>query len=236
MGMQEKIIVANWKSNKTKSEAEDWLTNFVRQSKEQAGLLDHLKIVIAPSALYLELAIQLVADVANISIAAQDASQYPLGSYTGAIAARQLSGLGVTYAIVGHSERRKYFGETHQMVAQKIEQLLDAKIIPIVCMDEQEIQQQADHISQDQAKRCIYAYEPVSAIGTGIGQDIPQVTTSIRLAKQTFGDVPVLYGGSVDVRNIHEYLLVSDGALVGGSSLDVNGFFQLLSSINSKID
>ncbi len=232
--MQQKILIANWKSHKTKSEVDSWFTTFEKYFVEKKDVFDNLKIIIAPSAVYLELAVQWSAKFPSISIAAQDVSQFPLGAYTGAIAALQLTSLGIAYAIVGHSERRKYFGETHQIVAQKIEQLLEAKLTPIVCVDEKEIQQQADFISQDQAKQCIFAYEPVSAIGSGIGQDIPQVTTSIGLAKQAFGEVPVLYGGSVDVRNIQEYLLVADGALIGGSSLDADLFSQLLSSTNSK--
>jgi triosephosphate isomerase len=232
--MHKKILIANWKSHKTRSEVDGWFTTFEKHYAEEKAAFDEIKIIIAPSALYLELAVQWSAKFPSISIAAQDVSQFPLGAYTGATAARQLASLGVAYAIVGHSERRKYFGETHQIVAQKIDQLLEARLTPIVCVDEQEIQQQADFIPKDQTKQCIFAYEPVSAIGTGIGQDVPQVTTSIELAKQTFGEVPVLYGGSVDVRNIQEYLLVADGALIGGASLDADLFFQLLSSTNSK--
>ncbi|HNQ17003.1 MAG TPA: triose-phosphate isomerase [Candidatus Woesebacteria bacterium] len=232
--MQKKILIANWKSHKTKSEVDHWFSTLEKNYAEEKDVFDNLTIIIAPSVLYLELGVNWSAKIPGISIAAQDVSQFPLGAYTGAVAARQLASVGVSYAIVGHSERRKYFGETHQIVAQKIDQLLEAKLLPIVCVDEQEIMQQADFIPKDQAKQCIFAYEPVSAIGSGIGQDIPQVTASVKLAKQSFGEVPVLYGGSVDVRNIQEYLLVADGALIGGASLDVAIFSQLLSSTVSK--
>ncbi|MBP9781842.1 triosephosphate isomerase [Candidatus Woesebacteria bacterium] len=232
--MQKKILIANWKSHKTKSEVDHWFSTLEKHYVEEKDANNDIKIIIAPSALYLELAIQWSEKFPGISIAAQDVSQFPLGAYTGATAARQLASLGVAYAIVGHSERRKYFNETHQIVAQKIDQLLEARLTPIVCVDEQEIQQQADFIPKDQVKQCIFAYEPVSAIGTGIGQDIPQVISSIELAKLAFGEVPVLYGGSVDERNIQEYLLVTDGALIGGASLDADLFIKLLSSTNSK--
>lgn len=234
MNMSKKILIANWKSHKTASEAQDWLTTFAKKHQTFIEEMDHCQVIIAPSFLYLEAVIKVCDNLSGVSVAAQDVSHFPLGSYTGAVAARQLASLGVSHALVGHSERRKYFGETHSLVAQKIEQLIEAKITPIVCVDEQEIQQQAELITKQQASNCIIAYEPASAIGSGMGQDLPQVHKAIDIAKKAFGDVPVLYGGSVDERNIHEYLLVADGALVGGSSLDVELFIQLISATNSK--
>lgn len=234
MNMSKKILIANWKSHKTNSEAQDWLSTFAKKYQTLTEEMDQCQVIIAPSFLYLESVMKVCNILAGVSVASQDVSHFPLGSYTGAVAARQLASLGVAYALVGHSERRKYFGETHSLVAQKVEQLIEAKITPILCVDEQEIEQQAELITKQQASNCIIAYEPASAIGTGMGQDLPQVQKAIDFAKKAFGDVPVLYGGSVDERNIHEYLLVADGALVGGASLDVELFIQLISATNSK--
>ncbi len=234
MSMQQKLLIANWKSHKSQSEAKAWFTSFTSELSAKKIEGYELNVIVAPSNIYLETAIRLVEHFSNISIAAQDVSQFPLGNYTGAIAAQQLSSLGVRYALVGHSERRRYFGETNQVVGQKIEQLLENAITPIVCVDEKEIQQQAEMISKEQRKQCVVAYEPVSAIGTGIGEDVSQVKDVISVAKQAFGDIPILYGGSVDLRNINEYLLVADGALIGGASLDPSQFFQLLVSASSK--
>jgi triosephosphate isomerase len=232
--MQKKLLIANWKSHKSQSEAKAWFTTFTTKLSAQKNESYEMSVVVAPSSIYLESAIRLVEHVSSISIAAQDVSQFPLGSYTGAIAATQLFSLGVRYALVGHSERRRYFGETSQVVGQKIEQLLENAITPIVCVDEKEMQQQAEMISTEHRRQCVVAYEPVSAIGTGIGEDVSHVTGVISIAKQAFGDIPILYGGSVDLRNINEYLLVADGALIGAASLDPAQFFQLLVSASSK--
>lgn len=216
-----KFIVANWKSNKNLVEAQSWADGF-------AGFdFDHekSKIIIAPPSPFLETVRAKLHD--RVFLASQDISPYPAGSYTGAVSARNLSGL-AEYAIVGHSERREYFSENHQQVANKVEQAISLGIIPIVCVDSGYISEQAMAIDSDLLSKCIVAYEPLSAIGTGNNVPVSDVTEVTSQIKQKFGDVPVIYGGSVTRENVSEYLLVCDGVLVGGVSLDLSEFISLI--------
>lgn len=232
--MSNKIIIANWKSHKTVHEVKEWIEAFVATAPRVQDAASQMQVLIAPSFPYLSEVQSAVASLHNVAVAAQDVSQFPLGAYTGAVAAQQLASLKIQYCLVGHSERRKYFGETHQTVAQKVELLLDQGITPIVCVDEAEISEQASLIASDQRKRVIVAYEPVSAVGTGIGQDLAQVKLVVASIRTEFGPIPVLYGGSVDERNVAEYVLASDGVLVGGDSLDEHDFMQLLETLHSS--
>lgn len=218
-----KFIIANWKSNKTIVEAKNWLES-VRLFDFDS---DYLKVVVAPPSVFLPTARESLP--ASINVAAQDISSFASGSYTGAVSARNLEGL-VSHVIVGHSERRRYFGETSQDVAQKAEQAIAFGITPIVCVDESEIQSQAAAIVSQILNKCIVAYEPVSAIGTGNNVPVDKVTSVSAQIRESFGSVPIIYGGSVDETNVSEYLLVCDGVLVGGASLDVDQFGKLLTS------
>ena len=224
--MHKKLIVANWKSHKTLSEATEWLKLF------KAGIADkdlsQLRIGIAPSFPYLELAKNALIELPNCFVVAQDISQFPHGKYTGAVNGAQLKSVGVTHVLIGHSERRRYFGETHQLVAQKIEQAVDNDLQPIVCVTEDQIEQQADALDKALKSKCIVAYEPLSAIGTGMGEDVPAVRATTAKIKEHFGAIQILYGGSVSPHNIIEYLMVTDGVLVGTASLDVQEFLNLI--------
>ncbi|MCA9372970.1 triosephosphate isomerase [Candidatus Woesebacteria bacterium] len=227
-----KMLIANWKSNKTEEEVAAWLQEFGASAVLQQDI--SVSVVLAPAAPFLPMVAAFCQEHSQISVAAQDVSRFPLGSYTGAVAAAQLASLGVSSVIVGHSERRRYFGETNQFVAQKVDLLLEAGITPVVCIEEEGIQSQVELISAQHREKCIVAYEPLSAIGTGMGEDIPQVQKVVAEVKTAFGDVAVIYGGSVDERNLPEYLLASDGVLVGGGSLDVKEFIQLLTEANAS--
>ncbi len=225
-------IIANWKSNKSVAQAEQWLSEFKHQwsSRQQSA---QVEAIIAPPTPALALVADELYEVAQASVAVQDISQFPAGSYTGAVSAANLADLSVRYAIVGHSERRKYFHETHSDVAGKVAQAWDANITPVVCVDAEYLQQQAAAIAPDLLEKCIVAYEPLSAIGTGNNAPVDVVKRVVADVKTTFGDIPVLYGGSVTAENIAEYLLVTDGALVGGASLDVESFLRLLGAVST---
>ncbi len=158
----------------------------------------------------------------------QDLSKFAAGSYTGAVSTANLADLHVKYAILGHSERRNYFHETHADVAGKVAQALDVGITPVVCVDREYVQAQAAAIAPEQLNKCVIAYEPLSAIGTGNNAPVDVVKQTVDQIRQVFGDVSVLYGGSVTAENISEYLLVTDGALVGGASLEIGIFIELL--------
>lgn len=218
-----KIFVANWKSNKTLDEAQSWLSGF-----DASQIPAVAEVIIAPSFQLLSTAKENIQS--PLKLAAQDVSSFPMGSYTGAVNAQQLKDLGAEYVIVGHSERRKYFHETHTYVAAKIEQAVANNLKPILCLDEEYIENQAAALSSTDIPGLIIAYEPLSAIGTGNNAPADQVTAVVAKIKQVYGDVPVLYGGSVDERSVREYLLISDGVLVGGASLQPDSFQKVVAA------
>lgn len=220
----QKLFVANWKSNKNQEEVKLWLAAF----KPYIGL--EQKVVIAPPSPFLAMVAEKIKTNQDISLAVQNLSSYPAGSYTGEVCARNLEGLGVKYAILGHSERRRYLGETHQDVANKVVQTLENGMIPIVCLDQDYIEGQAQLIDPELLSKCVVAYEPLAAIGTGESAPVKEVVGVVAEIKSVFGQVAVLYGGSVNPDNIAPYLAVTDGVLVGGASLDAAVFAELLQS------
>lgn len=225
-----RLIVANWKSHKTLTEAIDWMKQFrsfveTHQSRfEKPGAP---QVVIAPPYPFLYQVAELLTGLPNVSVGVQDTSPFPAGKYTGAVSARNLEGLPITHAIVGHSERRRYFHETNQEVANKIDLLIEAGITPIVCVDQPYIDSQAYVIDKKIKAQCVIAYEPIESIGTGLSQEVAKVLPIVEEIKVAFGNVPIIYGGSVDLENIDAYLLAMDGVLVGGASLEVEGFTNL---------
>lgn len=219
-----KLFVANWKSNKTLEEVRQWMDDF------KVELNDDQEIVIAPPYPFLSLVADKIKDLPGVSLAVQNLSSFPAGSYTGEVCVRNLEGLGVKYAIVGHSERRRYLKESHQDVANKVSQALNNGITPIVCIDQDYMEDQAQLIESDLLSQCVVAYEPLVAIGTGENAPVKEVAKVVKEIKEVFGEVPVLYGGSVSPDNVILYLEITDGVLVGGASLDVGVFAELIQS------
>lgn len=220
-----KLIIANWKANKSPTEATKWVEQFLAQERRE-----NRTYVLCPSFPLLPF----VADVQEngIELGVQDLSPFGAGAYTGEVAAYSLQQLGVNFAILGHSERRKYCAENSQLVAQKVEQALDFGITPIVCVDREQIREQADLLSKEQKQKILVAYEPVHAISTFGGQEDPIETTLSVVAEvqSAFGEkVPVLYGGSVNPENSLVYLEQEAiaGVLVGGTSLNAVEFARL---------
>lgn len=184
-----------------------------------------------------------------IALGAQDVSQHEKGAYTGETSAAMLGDFGVQYALVGHSERRQYHGETDAVVAAKAAQLLAHGITPIVCIGETLAEREAgqtqavvsrqlgvvlQRLASD-AARIVVAYEPVWAIGTGrtaTPQEAQQVHAALRaqLAAAQAGEVAVLYGGSMNAANAAELLAQSDidGGLIGGAALKAPDFLQII--------
>jgi triosephosphate isomerase (TIM) len=218
-----KIIFGNWKSNKSIAEAQEWLNIF----KQELGN-DELGVdaVIAPPFPFMPIVKDGLPEQALLG--SQDISSYSAGSYTGAVSTQNLSGLNISYTLVGHSERRRYFQETADMVNQKISQALSASIKPIVCVDENTLEELKAKADQSEIEQCLIAYEPLASIGTGNNAPLEDVKNFVQKVKSFFGDVPVLYGGSVDEKNIAEYLLVTDGIIIGGASLDASQFVKVL--------
>lgn len=225
-------IVGNWKSHKKLADLEPWLESF---QKTIISPVEKVEVVLA-------LPLQLVYPFwsvldnfpiakASLKLGVQDVSPFPFGSYTGAVAAESLVDAGISTVLVGHSERRRYFHETHQDVAGKVTQVVEAGMTPVVCVDEEYVQAQANAIDQDLLEKCVVAYEPLEAIGTGDNQPVSEALLVVDQIKDVFGDVPVIYGGSVDMSCIHEYVPTLDGVLPGGASLDPVEFGSLVTAV-----
>ncbi len=223
-----KLLIANWKSHKTHAGLLSWWDEFMRDFQLKEG---NLLAIAAPFTLLGELK-KIIEPIENIKLAAQTVSPFPMGSYTGEINAQQLSELGVKYVIVGHSERRRYFHETDELVADQVREVLAAGMTPVLCVDEGYIESQAQALDDDALAHCVIAYEPLAAIGSGVAADVGSVAAVVKTIRSVYGSqVPVLYGGSVTPENVGEYVLVCDGALVGGASLDGATAAQICSAL-----
>ncbi len=251
--MRRNIVAGNWKMNKLFADADD-LVNAIAEQLHNYDTAD-VDIVICPPFPYLEL-VSDVSEDGDFFTGAQDVSKFENGAYTGEVSATMLKSLGVDYCIVGHSERRKYFKETNQDIAQKIDRLLNEDITPIVCvgesLDEREagrylevirsqVEESMFHLTADDMQRCIIAYEPVWAIGTGhtaTKEQAQEVHAFIRqLICDKYSDdvaqeVSILYGGSCNPTNARELFEMEDidGGLIGGASLKHKDFIEIACS------
>lgn len=217
------FIVANFKSHQARAEAEAWRDKFTAIYKPRVG---EVAVILTPSFSNL----YIYENVQHTLLGAQDVSPFPPGNYTGAVNARQLKDFGVEYCIVGHSERRRWFGETNQMVALKCRELLEAGIIPILCLDLDYAQAQMAALEIDDQSPLVVAYEPVESIGTGNPQPTNLVSEALGKLPSLVGNFPILYGGSVTSQNAADYLSVPgiSGLLVGGASLSAHEFANII--------
>ncbi|MCI8283146.1 triose-phosphate isomerase [Mesomycoplasma hyopneumoniae] len=237
-----KIIIGNWKMNKTVSETRDFIQKFDIFYQENVGKIkEDLDFAIAPSFISLSLISKSLTK--KLEIAAQNLSQFDSGAFTGEISGKMLQDLGTKYVIIGHSERREIFKEKDEELKNKILQAQKYDLIPVFCVGESFLEFEAGLtkkviISQINAiksvlnfQKAIIAYEPIWAIGTGKTATAAIAEKVCGLIKENFGkNTKVIYGGSVNSKNINE--LVSqksiDGALVGGASLDPEEFGKIL--------
>lgn len=240
-----KLIVANWKMHYGPVKAGAWVRAFRRER-----LPKDLDVAIAVPAVSLAAARSSLGRATIPALAAQNAFWENQGPYTGEISPAMLLEFGVTMCLAGHSERRTRLGETDEMVAKKASALQKAGIAPVICVGETDAERKKGaalkvvrnqvsaaikNLKPDGQAQPIFAYEPVWAIGTGRAchpEDAKAAHEAIRGvfvkawgAKWTH-EIRILYGGSVDARNITDYMTTTgiDGALVGGSSLDPRGF------------
>ncbi len=211
-----KYLIANWKANKNLTEAEDWIDIVIEQQFQS----DRIKIVLCPPAALIYPLKQKLRDEKNIVLGSQDVSAFASGSYTGEVTAKSLEGL-ADYAIIGHSERRKYFNETDEIVQKKIKNAIKYNIEPILC-----IRNEKDFIPADVK---MIAYEPVYAIGTGSNEPVEKII-EMKKKLDLRPDNVFIYGGSVDKNNVVAYLKKPDidGLLIGIASLDSMSFFDIV--------
>lgn len=216
--MKKLFIVANFKSNKNRSEVEQWMDTF-DQFVDQ--IPEGKTVVIAPpmpSIMFVSN--RLLEKRAFLGI--QDISPFEAGSFTGAVSAKNLEGFHVGFAIIGHSERREKFHEDDALLEQKVEQAISGKIETIFCV-------QGKDTPIPPTVR-IVAYEPVFAIGSG-NPDTPENADEVtKYIKENHNNPFVLYGGSVTPENVHTFTQMEhiDGVLVGGASLDAHKFAAIV--------
>lgn len=247
--MRKRIIAGNWKMYKSAEEA----TSFVKELQQHVPASERLETVICAPFLYLQELVQRT-EQTSIRIGAQNMHEAHEGAFTGEISPTMLSSVGVQYVIIGHSERRQYFNETDAAVNRKAHAAFEAGLTPIICVGESLAQREAGQtvawvedqvekalaqLTGEQVQQAIIAYEPIWAIGTGktaTADDANEVCGAIRAkmaalySPEVANQVVIQYGGSVKPETIEELLAMEhvDGALVGGASLEVDSFRQLL--------
>ena len=221
------LIAGNWKMYKGPAETAEFCLGLREQE------LEGVEVVVCPPFVSLAVAVQLLAGT-EIAVAAQNVHWEDEGAYTGEVSARMLRELGVYGAIVGHSERRQYFGDTDETVSKRVHAALQAGLFVIACIGETEEERERSE-TEDVLRRqlsvlepddnLVLAYEPVWAIGTG-KTATPDMAQEAHAFVKSQLDAPVLYGGSVKPDNAGELLGQPDvdGALVGGASLELESF------------
>jgi len=245
--MKKKLIAGNWKMNGSLATNEQLLTAIL------AGLgQPTCQVAVGVPAVYLSQCQSLLAG-SVIDLAAQDVSAHDSGAYTGEVSAAMLKELGVRYAIVGHSERRQYHGETDELVASKTQRALSCGITPIVCVGETLAEREAgktDEVVKRQLAAVIHAnghcvseivvaYEPVWAIGTGKTASPDQaqqvhaiLRAQLKAASASADRIQLLYGGSMNAANARDLLAQPDidGGLIGGAALKAQDFLTIIAA------
>jgi len=231
-----KIIIANWKLHGSIEFTQEYLKklSFVGSDKEK------ILVICPPSTLIQYLKSE------NFYLGGQDCSNYSSGAYTGEISSELLKDIGCTFCLVGHSERRSIFKEDFKTILQKIEKLIENKIIPIFCIGEN-LQQRKENLTYEIIKdqinkslpskidleKIVFAYEPVWSIGTGLVPSIEQIAETHNFIKKNIFNntkIKIVYGGSVKASN-YKNIIDSDfvdGLLVGGASINLDEFNKII--------
>lgn len=245
--MRKKIIAGNWKMNKTRDEA----LQFVYAVSEKLPHIDEVDSVVCAPFPLLRTLCKRQGD--NLRVGAQNMHYADNGAYTGEISADMLTTLGVAYVIIGHSERRAMFNETDETVNLKVKKAFEKGLIPILCVGETleqrekgqekkvvkaQLEKNLEGLSKNDIEHLVIAYEPIWAIGTGKTASAAQAEEMCAYVREVVKDLygtaadkmRVQYGGSVKVDNIKEILSMPniDGALVGGASLKADDFVKLV--------
>ena len=248
--IRKKIVAGNWKMNNGLHETE-LLINELLKETNQSGC----EVMIAPSFVSLKTSIDLLKNK-DIEVVSQNVHQKNDGAYTGEISAKMLSSIGIKTTIIGHSERREYFSETHEILKNKVDTSLKNSINIIFCFGEElkdrknnnhftiisnQISESLFHLSSSDWDNIILAYEPVWAIGTGetaSSDQVQEMHSFIRnfiaqkYSTELAQKISILYGGSVKPNNAKEIFSMEDvdGGLIGGASLNSKDFFSIVNS------
>lgn len=251
--MRKNIVAGNWKMNKDFQDAEDLMFEIVDELTEKGS--GDTEVIVCPPAVYLEMSSDIAAENGFL-VGAQNLSQWESGAYTGEISASMLHSMGISHCILGHSERRTYFGETDKVIATKIDLTLKNGMTPIYCCGEVLAERQSEkhfdvvrtqvsealfHLGNEAVSQVIIAYEPVWAIGTGVtassaqAQEMHAFIRSLlteKYGEEVSAEISILYGGSCNAKNAAELFANPDvdGGLIGGAALKAADFVAIVNS------
>ncbi len=246
--MRKPIIAGNWKMNKTPAEAKELVAALVETVKDA----DCDVVVCVPATNFA--AVKEAAEGTNIKLGAQNVHFAASGAYTGELSADMLKACGVEYVVIGHSERRQYFGETDKTVNLRTKAAVAAGLVPIICVGEMKDEREAGYtdilveyqtlmalhgLTEDEIKNVVIAYEPVWAIGTGLTATDEQANETIgvirkaierKYGKDVADTVRIQYGGSMNPKNASGLMAQPeiDGGLIGGASLKAEDFSKVV--------
>lgn len=257
--MRRKIIAGNWKMNKTANEA----AALAQELAVHVKMNPHPKVetLIAPPFPFLQTCVRSVSEIPGFHVAAQNCHQEKSGAFTGEVSAEMIASLGVSHVIIGHSERRTFYGETNEILKAKLNAAIEQNLIPVFCVGEtleernnhrqvlvieEQLQHTVCQLDYAHLRQIVIAYEPVWAIGTGLtatpelAQEMHVVIRNI--ISKSFGHgsaetVPILYGGSCNPKNAASLFACDDvdGALIGGASLNANDFLTIRNAMLLKM-
>ncbi|HEX8378616.1 MAG TPA: triose-phosphate isomerase [Pedobacter sp.] len=255
--MRKNIVAGNWKMNMDYTSAMTLFSEVINMVNDEAK--GNQEVIVCPPYLYINSLVQLAKNNPKVSIGAQNCHQAESGAFTGEISAGMLNSVGAAYVILGHSERRQYFGETNATLAPKVDAVLKAGLNPIFCIGEtleernqnihlglikDQLVEGIFHLSAEEFAKAVIAYEPVWAIGTGVtatSEQAQEIHSFIRkeIESKYGADVAqnttILYGGSCNPKNAAELFSQPDidGGLIGGASLKSRDFTDIVKAFNS---
>lgn len=254
--MRKKIVAGNWKMNCTLPEGKKLASEVIHMVQDEIN--NDAEVILIPPFIHLTGIQNLIGSSKNIFLGAQNCHQRQSGAFTGEVSAGMLVSCGATHVILGHSERREYFGETDELLAEKVSFALENQLIPIFCCGEKlEVREAGKHedlvsmqvekalfgLSDDQIKKVVIAYEPVWAIGTGKTASAEQAQEmhafirrqiAAKYSPEIAESISILYGGSVKPDNAKEIFSQPDvdGGLIGGASLKSRDFTNIVKAFD----
>jgi triosephosphate isomerase len=252
--MRKQLVAGNWKMNMDLEAGQKLASEIVNMVSDE--IRGNVGVILAPPYVHLTRVGSLLRAEARISLGAQNCSEHEKGAYTGEVSASMLASAGVNFVILGHSERREYFGETNEQLARKVDTVMEHGLLPIFCCGEsldirengnyvefvsQQIRESLFHLSEDQIRKVVIAYEPIWAIGTGKTASSDQAQEMHHALRSFIGekygadlanDLTILYGGSCKPSNAPELFACPDvdGGLIGGASLSSRDFVDIIKS------
>ena len=255
--MRKKIVAGNWKMNLNYEEGVSLFSEIVNMAKDE--VVGNQEVIVCTPFIHLSTVAKLSENVKNVNIGSQNIHQAESGAYTGEVSASQVKSVGVEYVILGHSERRAYFGETDTLLAEKTNAALKHDLKPIFCIGETKEERESGkffdiiktqlvdgvfHLGKEEFAKVVLAYEPVWAIGTGLTASPEQAqevhafireTIANQYDAETAENTTILYGGSCNPSNAPTLFSQKDidGGLIGGASLKSRDFLEIVKVFNA---